>query len=166
MSIMYCSAVPSSRTTPPRRLVPVWKQSRHNKEKEKKKNNTKGEAAMQRKNKKAISFHALSEMGCLDHTVAFHTAWVCSTGLVQWINPESQCLHPKNERKKKNTGLLPCLLDLLFELWQAGSLEGGIHFYHTMQTQRPVKWHRLSGQSIEHCADLLYSVCENLTLWE
>lgn len=46
---------------------------------------TKGKAVKQRKNgeKKAISFHALSEMGCLDRGVAFHAAQVCSTGLVQ-----------------------------------------------------------------------------------
>lgn len=52
---------------------------------------TKGEAVKQKKNekKKALSFHALSEMGCLDRGVAFHAAQVCSTGLVQWINPES-----------------------------------------------------------------------------
>lgn len=97
MSIMYCSAAPSSRTTPPH--CPVWKQSRHNKEKK----NTKGEAVKQRKNKKAISFHALSEMGCLDRTVAFYTAWVCSTGLVLWIILNHSVCIQKWKKKKKPT---------------------------------------------------------------
>lgn len=154
MSIMYCSAVPSSLahrspTLSYSSLEAVQAKEKGGKTPQKDRQRSKG------RTKKQYPFMLCQKW--VVWMVAFHTARVCSTGLVHWINPKSLCLHPKMKGKKKqNTGVLPRLLDLLFELWQAGSLERRNSFYQTMQKQGPVKWHRLLSIVTVYC------ICENL----